>query len=99
MRFKKYINESSSTVYTEKVKKSDLSNADWKKLDKYGNFDESLPFLIKILKKKGYTYKGKTPGKYSSEYWTKKGEKWRNTGDFELYDGGFIDMELILMHN
>jgi len=55
--------------------------------------------LIKILKKKGYTYKGKTPGKYSSEYWTKKGEKWRNTGDFELYDGGFIDMELILMHN
>ena len=95
MRFKEYINESETIRL--KVKPSHLSKADWKKLEKIdSDYDAHLPFLIKILKKLGYKFEGRTPGKYSSDYWSKKGDNWRSTGDFEINPrDGFIDLEEI----
>ena len=93
--FKQFITE--AKMVTEPVSQKDLSASDWKKHSKlsFQNVDTELPFLIKILKKKGYTHKGVLGGKYGSESWSKKGKIWRLTGNYELYDdgSGHIEME------
>lgn len=67
---------------------------------------KELPIIINLLKKHNFKYKGKTPGSYSSHYWSYEGKKYnpgiyRLTGDWDLFwdNRSFIELEEFTIGN
>jgi len=99
MKFEQYITENDDLNI--KLKISDAPSKDWLKIQEIGTIDDTIKFWIKILKKYGFKFEGKTSGKYKSYRFSKKGQDYR-IKDYDIYFSytsnrfqGDIDLERI----